>query len=170
MRAREAHPLFLLLARSHPTGSSALKVSGDAANSALARLHLRFLAARIAWLPYYPAWADFLWRRALARGEAEPLHTWSYGAPSGAAPGASSGAATDLRGVLAPAPARDGQPSGDEAQITHDLPYLASAYLCRPDPLALTNDLSQAIAAGMFQVPEPKAVPTHTDTEAERAA
>ncbi|HEX8729344.1 MAG TPA: hypothetical protein VF739_12010 [Ktedonobacterales bacterium] len=154
-RAREAHPLFLLLARSQSTGSRAFGASGDQANAALARLHLRFLAARIPWLPYYPTWADFLWRRALARGEAEPLHTWSYGA----SPGARSSA-----------PARDGQPSGDEAQMTQDLPYLASAYLCRPDPLALTADLSQAIASGMFQSPVPKAVLTRPDIEAERAA
>lgn len=54
--------------------------------------------------------------------------------------------------------------------MTHDLPYLASAYLCRPDPLALTADLSQAITARMFQSPEPKAMLTHPGIEAERAA
>ncbi|MEO7075868.1 MAG: hypothetical protein ABI068_11255, partial [Ktedonobacterales bacterium] len=84
--AREARPLFLLLARRNDQsdeacsagdmeGVNASPYAPSAANGAqeerapdhawLARLHLRFLATRIAWLPYYPRWADYLWQRAL---------------------------------------------------------------------------------------------------------
>jgi len=48
-------------------------------------------------------------------------------------------------------------------------PSLTAAYLCRPDPLALTADLSQAIAAGTFRT-KPLETPLHTAVEAERAA
>ncbi len=140
--AREARPLFLLLARSgddatDEDGANAkLRVATIAngtqndqarGNSWLARLHLRFLATRIAWLPYYPRWADYLWQRALDHGEAEPLLTWSYVAPT------LTGAA-NTSGML----------SGTFS-VT-----LTSAYLCHPDPLALTADLQQAIRTGVF--------------------
>jgi hypothetical protein len=158
-QAHEAHPLFLLLTRaSHAEPAVACRQGndqdGNQGSTTLARLYLRYLATRIPWLSYYPAWAGYLWRRALARGEAEPLQVWSYGA--------------------APAPSMDhSRISTDGAQTeyvtSYFSPYLAAAYLCRPDPLALTADLSQAIAAGMFQTEPLEAVFSAT-AEAERAA
>ncbi|HEX2348425.1 MAG TPA: hypothetical protein VHI51_08320 [Ktedonobacterales bacterium] len=137
-RARETRPLFLLLARAgateQPDGTTHGTVrSGD--DTTLAQLHLRFLATRIPWLPYYPAWAEYLWRRALTRGEAEPLQVWSYGA-------AHDGASGNL-------------PSEPAVPLKATVPYLTAAYLCRPDPLALTADPSHAIAAGMFSATPP---------------
>ena len=110
--AREAHPVFLLLApassstsptnarsasaspavgnqqssssvgvNSLPTQAGAMTQETQGADETLARLHLRFLATRIAWLPYYPTWAAYLWQRALERGEAEPLAVWRYSLP-----------------------------------------------------------------------------------------
>jgi hypothetical protein len=159
-RAREAHPLFLLLDRMHPVETVGLhRQESDQWSATLARLHLRYLATRIPWLPYYPAWADYLWRRALAHGEAEPLQVWSYGA----AP-----TITDLPNE--PVSAADhSQLSADDARTAHSGPYLTAAYLCRPDPLALTADLSQAIAAGRFRT-EPREASHSAVAEAERAA
>lgn len=160
-RAREAHPLFLLLDRTHSVESVGLhRQESDQWSASLARLHLRYLATRIPWLPYYPAWADYLWRRALERGEAEPLQVWSYGA----APTAT----TDLPNEAVSA-ADYSRLGAVNTQTAHSGPYLTAAYLCRPDPLALTAGLSQAIAAGMFQT-EPLETSIHTAAEAERAA
>lgn len=172
-RAREAHPLFLLLDRTHavePVGLHRQESNqeSDQWSDALARLHLRYLATRIPWLPYYPAWADYLWQRALARGEAEPLQVWSYGA----APTAT----TDLPNepVSEPVSAGDhSRLSAANTQAAHSGPslglYLTAAYLCRPDPLALTADLSQAIAAGRFRT-DPREASHPAAAEAERAA
>lgn len=143
-RAREAHPLFLLLARPGTAGDPERTEQGSAiktSESWLARLHLRYLAARIPWLPYYPAWAAYLWRRALARGEAERLYVWSYGA-------------TD----------------GENATSSRTTPYFSAAYLCRPDPLALTADLSRAIAAGTFNAAHCDDAALAASSEGERAA
>ncbi|HEX8727333.1 MAG TPA: hypothetical protein VF739_01845 [Ktedonobacterales bacterium] len=168
-RAREAHPLFLLLDRTHPVEPVGLHHQERDQESAgwsdaLARLHLRYLATRIPWLPYYPAWADYLWQRALARGEAEPLHVWSYGA--------APTAMTDLPNE--PVSAADhSRLSAANTQAAHSGPslesYLTAAYLCHPDPLALTADLSQAIAAGRFRT-EPREASHGAAAEAERAA
>ncbi len=160
-RAREAHPLFLLLDRTHSVETDGLhRQESDQWSDALARLHLRYLATRIPWLPYYPAWADYLWQRALERGEAEPLQVWSYGA----APTAT----TDLPNE--PVSAADhSRLSAANMQAAHSGPYLTAAYLCRPDPLSLTADLSQAIAAGRFRT-EPREASHGAAAEAERAA
>jgi len=154
--AREARPLFLLLARggddatdedganTKPQVATIANGNQDAQarrNSWLARLHLRFLATRIAWLPYYPRWADYLWQRALDHGEAEPLLTWSYVAPVAAALAGSA----DAPGMLS-----------DTSSAA-----LTSAYLCHPDPLALTADLQQAIRAGVFVHPVSQHAPQH---------
>src|SRR5260221_6992247 len=40
--------------------------------------HLRCLSTRIAPLAYYPPLADYLWERAVAEGEVEPLRVWCY--------------------------------------------------------------------------------------------
>ena len=164
-RAREAHPIFLLLDRMHPVETVGLhRQENDQWSASLARLHLRYLATRTPWLPYYPAWADYLWQRALARGEAEPLQVWSYGdAPT---------ATTDLPNE--PVSVADhSRLSADDARAAHIGPflgsYLAAAYLCRPDPLALTADLSHAIAAGRFRTERLEA--SHSAAaETERAA
>jgi hypothetical protein len=47
-------------------------------------LHHRFLDRRVA-LPLAPAWADWLWTRALATGEARPLECHSASGVVGAA-------------------------------------------------------------------------------------
>lgn len=74
--AREAHPLFLLLARpaDHPTeGPRSLP---------LALRHLLYLSTRVEWLAYpnEPTLAEhiarFLWERAWATGEVEELYTF----------------------------------------------------------------------------------------------
>ncbi|HZC06235.1 MAG TPA: hypothetical protein VE338_11410 [Ktedonobacterales bacterium] len=121
--AREAHPVFLLLV---PTSSSAPSTQETReADNTLARLHLRFLATRIAWLPYYPTWAAYIWQRSLERGEAEPLAVWRYTPP----PLASVAGEAEAPVIAGP---------------------FERAYLCRPDPLALSADLQQAIRSGVF--------------------
>lgn len=120
--AREAHPVFLLLA----PACSATPLTQEPqetweADDTLARLHLRFLATRIAWLPYYPTWAAYLWQRAVERGEAELLAVWRY------------------------TPRPHASVAGEAAAGPFE-----RAYLCRPDPLALTADLQCAIQSGVF--------------------
>jgi hypothetical protein len=121
---------------------------GEERPALVAKLHLRFLSTRIAWLPYYPPWASYLWERARERGEAERLLTWCY------APVSQS--------------SEDGTGGGGESAIARSAreggPILAGAYLCRPDPLALTADLQRAIRAGVFRSPTPRAA----DTDARR--
>jgi hypothetical protein len=102
-QAREAHPLFLLLVRPEEQADPVR----------LAERHLLFLSTRIEWLPYYALWATYLWERALAEGEAEPLYTFCY---------------------------------ADSGQQ----PTISSAYLCRPNPLALYERLRAATRSGLF--------------------
>lgn len=130
--AREARPLFLLLARG----------TDDADRASLPRLHLCYLAARIPWLPYYPAWADYLWQRARERREAEELTVWCYGMPKLPMAGPHTGS-----GASGPTSGEPGSQAGDNAPPR---PVLTSAYLCKPDPLALTEDLRRAIAGSRF--------------------
>lgn len=159
--ARETRPLFLLLTRvaeseaSSNTAPYALSAPTGEEDQApvqpwIARLHLRFLATRIAWLPYYPRWANYLWQRALEQGEAELLTTWSYVTPSvtetAEAPETSSGTT----------------PSASSAALT-------SAYLCHPDPLALTADLQQAIRAGVFARPVRQRLHEHEHEQSAQA-
>lgn len=161
-RAREAHPLFLLLVRTGTVGASESVEQGSAMHANerwLAQLHLRYLAARIPWLPYYPIWAECLWQRALARGEAEALAVWSYGAPGNSA--ADNSLTSRSERPL---------PQELEAPSARSAPYLAAAYLCRPDPLALTADLSRAIAAGKFNAKHCDDVALDAHAEDERAA
>lgn len=66
---RDARPDFLLLPRP---------------DEPVAALHHRFLDRRVA-LPLAPAWADWLWARALACGEARPLDCHSASGVIGAA-------------------------------------------------------------------------------------
>lgn len=132
MAAREARPLFLLLARG----------TDGTDQASLPRLHLRYLAARIPWLPYYPAWADYLWQRARERREAEELAVWCYGMPKVPMAGAYQGS-----GASGPASGEPGSHAGDDAPPR---PVLTGAYLCKPDPLALTEDLRRAIAGSRF--------------------
>ena len=161
-RARETHPLFLLLVRSGTVGKPE-RVEQDSATHAsecwLAQLHLRYLAARVPWLPYYPAWAEYLWQRALARGEAEPLVVWSYGATGD---GTAENSLTDL--------SERALSEKVETPSARSAPYLAAAYLCRPDPLALTADLSHAVAAGKFNLERTDGVALDAPSEDERAA
>ena len=161
-RAREAHPLFLLLTRaSHAEPPEIYHQDSDQEGVTLARLHLRYLAARIPWLPYYPVWANYLWRRALDRGETEPLNVWSYDVPPAAT--------TDLPSEPVRTPESLNTSDRHETQQAPNVPYLTAAYLCRPDPLALTTELSQAIAAGMFRN-EPLEASMYAAAEAEHAA
>lgn len=143
---REARPLFLLLVPDAlprlPTPSARELAGEQVRDEWLARLHLRYLAARIAWLPYYPAWAAYLWRRARERGEAESLHVWCYPEPTHQAPNGTGETALRPDPYLVEGDTHSG--SG---------PYLTAAYLCRPDPLALTTDLSGAIASGILHTP-----------------
>ncbi len=148
--AREARPLFLLLVRgdqlhAYRAAPEGPDESGDIGDtSSLAKSHLRFLSTRIAWLPYYPRWAAYLWERALDRGEAEPLRTWCYAPedPSEVA-GRGAGMEKDVGGI-----GGTDAPSRSTAQQVHSA--LVGAYLCRPQPLALTSDLQRAIRAGVF--------------------
>ncbi len=142
--AREARPLFLLLVHSDlhtQRRSDLVGMDGSGDTSSLAKLHLRFLSTRIAWLPYYPRWAAYLWERALDRGEAELLRTWCYApeAPSEVAE-AEAGMEAEVRGI--------GFPS---RSTVHSV--LTGAYLCRPEPLSLTADLQRAIRRGIFGAP-----------------
>jgi hypothetical protein len=143
---REARPLFLLLVPGalprSPTPSACELTSEQVRDDWLARLHLRYLVARIAWLPYYPAWAAYLWRRARERGEAEELHVWCYREPAHEAP----------NGTGETGPRVDPHPAEREEHVGSGS-YLTAAYLCRPDPLALTADLSRAIAGGALHRP-----------------
>lgn len=161
-RAREAHPLFLLLARTGTAGDPEHVDRGSARQASerwLARLHLRYLATRISWLPYYPTWAAYLWRRALARGEAEPLAVWSYVATRIGAADYSSAIRSERM-----------LPEEADTPAAQTAPYLAAAYLCRPDPLALTVDLSRAIAAGTFNAAHVDDATLAASLEDERAA
>lgn len=139
--AREARPLFLLLIRGDrpPIGGSDARLTGleyDEAerHAILAKQHLRFLSTRIAWLPYYPRWAAYLWERARECGEAERLRAWCYAPPKPETTGTS-----------------DGENVPGAARPLDSQPYLIGAYLCRPDPLALTADLQRAIRSGVFR-------------------
>lgn len=139
--AREARPLFLLLIRSGrpPIGGSDAQLSGSEddvtdRDAILAKQHLRFLSTRIAWLPYYPRWAAYLWERAREHGEAERLRVWCYAPPKPETTGTSDG--EHVPGAARPLDSRS---------------YLIGAYLCRPDPLALTADLQRAIRSGVFR-------------------
>lgn len=136
--AREAHPLFLLLV---PSASDGEQMNRTTSDEWLARLHLRYLATRIPWLPYYPAWASYLWQRARECGEAESLHVWCYRdhEPDPEPQRAASENGNSVR-------AQEGSGAG---------PYLSAAYLCRPNPLGLTADLTRAIATGTFRVASP---------------
>lgn len=141
--ARDARPLFLLLVRGDQVPADVERRERDdgSQDKILTALHLRFLSTRIAWLPYYPRWGAYLWERARDRGEAEHLRTWCYApAPPDPEPTAShnASAGNDGAGVMS-APG-----SGS---------LLADAYLCRPDPLALTADLQRAIRSGVFRAP-----------------
>ncbi len=70
--AKEAHPLFLLLARPQEEPEQRER------SLRLARLHLLFLSTRIEWLAYYEAHARYLWERALAEREAEEMYTYCF--------------------------------------------------------------------------------------------
>ena len=133
--ARDARPLFLLLVRSDQVPADVERRERDdgSQDKILAALHLRFLSTRIAWLPYYPRWGAYLWERARESGEAERLRTWCYASPD---PELTVG--SDGTGV---------------ASAPGNRPLLADAYLCQPDPLALTTDLQRAIRSGVFRAP-----------------
>jgi len=139
--AREARPLFLLLLRGErpPIGGSDAQLTGPEDDeierrAILAKQHLRFLSTRIAWLPYYPRWAAYLWERAREHGEAERLRAWCYAPPKPET--------TDDS---------DGENVPGAARPLDSQPYLIGAYLCRPDPLALTVDLQRAIRSSVFR-------------------
>jgi hypothetical protein len=71
-QAKEAQPLFLLLARPQEAPEQRER------SLRLARLHLLFLSTRIEWLAYYEPHARYLWERALAEQEAEELYTYCF--------------------------------------------------------------------------------------------
>lgn len=156
--AREARPIFLLLvptmrspSRTEPSVSGSTERTDEQARDEwLARLHLRYLAARIPWLPYYPAWSTYLWQRARERGEAEALHVWCYG---GSEPQQARAAVGETG---------EDRPSAQIADDRGSGSYLTAAFLCRPDPLALTADLSRSIARGSFQTPVPPTSPARS--------
>jgi hypothetical protein len=70
--AKEAHPLFLLLARPQEAPEQRER------SLRLARLHLLFLSTRLEWLAYYEPHARYLWERALEEQEAEELYTYCF--------------------------------------------------------------------------------------------
>lgn len=145
--ARDAHPLFLLLVRGDQVPADVERRERDDGylDKILAALHLRFLSTRIAWLPYYPRWGAYLWERARDSGEAERLRTWCYASPDPEPTvGSDANAGSDGTGVTS---------------VPGNRPLLADAYLCRPDPLALTADLQRAIRSGVFH-----AFPAHAPT------
>jgi hypothetical protein len=74
MEARRLQPLFILLAR--PADAPEL---GQRSRT-LAQYHLRFLASRCAWMAYHSPHQHYLWERAWAEGEVEPLYTYCYAA------------------------------------------------------------------------------------------
>lgn len=162
--AREAHPLFLLLVRgdemrlqadAFDAGQAGWEAATDQL-TILAKQHLRFLSTRIGWLPYYPRWAAYLWERARERGEAERLRTWCYSAPSAPSPALSDGNRCEGNAFAGSTP--------------HAHPLLVGAYLCRPDPLALTADLQRAIQSGVFDRRTPLTESTASRTGAPGAS
>ncbi len=109
--------------------------------------HLRCLSTRIAPLAYYPPVAEYLWERAVAEGEIEPLRVWCYD-PTPTERKALSGEERTLEPSEIPATATlsislstGGGPLAS--------PVLVAAYLCRPRPEALMRDLQRAIGGGL---------------------
>ena len=141
--ARDARPLFLVLVRGDQVPADVERRERDdgSQDKILAALHLRFLSTRIAWLPYYPRWGAYLWERARDSGEAERLRTWCYTSASpDPEPTVGSDANTNRNGA-------------GVTSVPGNSPLLVDAYLCRPDPLALTIDLQRAIRSGVFRAP-----------------
>jgi hypothetical protein len=120
--ARETRPLFLLLQ------------TRDEDHHALARRHLLFLAERVQWLAYYEPWADALWERAVATGEAVPLTIWP-----------SRETSEDLSPNEPEMAGADGQRLEDHLEAST---WIVHAWLCRPHPLKLATALQALIAGG----------------------
>lgn len=111
-------------------------------------LHLSFLDLRVPW-PLDPSWASFLWERGMRRNEIERLKVWcSTPAPS----------------------AEDEEPGGTAPEQA--VPFLASAYFCRPKPASLQRDLQEALLTGRIRassdasvVTLPSLLPSHQHEE-----
>jgi hypothetical protein len=140
--AVKRRPCFLLLVgREDATGPRGVALR-----------HLRFLSTRVAPLAYYPPLAAYLWERALAEGEVEPLRVWCYD------PATTEREASPETEVVREVPERPATIATAAApsvggQIVG--PVLVGAYLCRPHPEALMRDLRRAIARDLGAVPTP---------------
>ena len=133
--AQKRRPCFLLLVRRE-----------DREDAQVVPLrHLRFLAARIAPLAYYPPFAGYLWDRAQAEGEIEPLRVWCY-----------DPASADHEGETPAAPSEHERPAtvaSAPSGLRLPDPVLVGAYLCRPHPLELMSDLQRWVRRGKVALP-----------------
>lgn len=105
-----------------------LMVPGWAGDDAhfLHQLHLSFLDQRVPW-PLDLSWASILWERGRDQHEIERLKVWC------AAP------------ALAEAEDDEAMEQKEEAC---SLPFISSAYFCRPKPAQLQQDLQEALISG----------------------
>src|SRR5579859_979217 len=99
--------------------------AGDDAHF-LHQLHLSFLDQRVPW-PLDPSWASFLWERGREQHEIERLKVWCY------------------TPTLAEAAEEEAMERSEEGRC---LPFLTSAYFCRPQPAQLQQDLQEALVSG----------------------
>ena len=85
------------------------------------QLHLSFLDPRLPW-PLDPSWASFLWERGIRHHEIERLKVWCFTAP-------------------------EPEPGETEEEPHHErsVPLFSMAYLCRPQPAQMQQDLQEAI-------------------------
>ena len=133
--AQKRRPCFLLLARRDDTVDPHV----------VPLRHLRFLAARIAPLTYYPPFAAYLWERAQAEGEIEPLRVWCYDPMTAGRDAEASAEHTEREHAIStPAESSSAQLPG---------PVLVGAYLCRPRPLELMSDLQRWVQRGSLALP-----------------
>lgn len=137
---RQKHPLFLLRV---PGSVQPRRHDGEVEQAYAQRcqqtvqtyrqqLHFAFLDRRIPW-PCAPEWAPYLWERGVARNEILPLTVWSPSVPQAM---------------------NDGHEDRDKQQAsTFALPTYLEAWLCRPDPIQLWQDLRLAKAEGKLIFP-----------------
>src|SRR5579885_164349 len=143
---REKHPLFLLLLpgnvspRQEPGEDDEQYTARSRAvkDSFLAELYFTFLDLRAPWAMSM-AWADFLWRRALTKGENVQLTAWF-----------AEVAQASEQGEEEHAQAHEGQAETEEGPASQPATcaLFTEAWLCRPQIVGLHAAVQQALREG----------------------